>query len=186
MSERSPDDHLRDDGVRGIGQAEAHAEIHVQPEHLEVDDPEEGMLLLVGGRDGPDRAVVRIVFDAGPGIAADIAGQPGGRGECWSPVGREAQVDDRIDDKFPTQIAHAKDRPDFQANCALREARRLIAQLEIDAVKELTIFRMRRYEELSDLEATRQESAAVVESERHVEPELVPVGHAVGQFRCAI
>jgi hypothetical protein len=45
MSERSPDDHLRDDGVRGIGQAKAHAEIHVQPEHLEVDDPEESVLV---------------------------------------------------------------------------------------------------------------------------------------------
>ena len=101
MLERSPDDHLRDDGVRGIGQAEAHAEIHVQPEHLEVDDSEESMLLLVRGWDGADRAVARIVFDADPGIAADVAGQPGGRGECWSPVGREAQVDDRIDDEFP-------------------------------------------------------------------------------------
>src|ERR1700730_8851869 len=165
MSERSPDNHLRDDGVRGIGQAEAQPKIHVQPEHLEVDNPEESMLLLVRGWDGADRAVVRIVFDADPGIAAGVAGQPGGRCECWSSVGREAQVDDRIDDEFPTQIAHAKDRPDFQANCALREARRLIAQLEIDSVKELTIFRVRRYEELSDLEATRQESAAVVESE---------------------
>ena len=102
MSERSPDDHLRDDGVRGIGQAKAHAEIHVQPEHLEVNDSEESMLLLVRGWDGADRAETRIVFDAGPGIAADIAGQPGGRCECWSPVGREAEVDDRTDDEFPT------------------------------------------------------------------------------------
>ena len=186
MSERSPDDHLRDDGVRGIRQAEAHAEIHVQTEQLEVDDSEKGMLLLVRGWDGADRAVVRIVFDADPGIAADVAGQPGGRCECRSPVGREAQVDDRIDDEFPTQIAHANDRADFQADCALREAGRLIAQLEIDPVEELTLFRMRRYEKLSELEAAWQESAAVVEGERQVEAQLVPVGHAVGQLRCAV
>ena len=36
MSKRSPDDHFRDQGVRGVGETETHAEIHVKSEQFEV------------------------------------------------------------------------------------------------------------------------------------------------------
>jgi len=50
----------------------------------------------------------------------------------------------------------------------------LVAQLEIDAIEELTLFGMGRHKELPDLEAARQKSAAAIESERHVQATSLP------------
>ena len=158
--------------VRCISKAGAESQIDVQSECLEIDNAKDGVLLLVRWRNGIDRAVARIVFDAEPRIAADVVGQPCGRGECRGAIGREAQVDDWIYDEFPALIAHAEDWPYLETYCALRELRCLVAQFEIDAVKELPLLGMGRHEKVSKLEARGQESAVGSKGEGQVEADF--------------
>ena len=51
----------------------------------------------------------------------------------------EAYVDDRIDDELILGIAAADNGADFQRKAGLRERRRLVAELEIDAIEECAL-----------------------------------------------
>ena len=57
---------------------------------------------------------------------------------------------------------------------------------EIQAVKEVLLFGVGRYEQRAQLEIVRKEVALAVDSPRNVEPRFEPIGHPVGKFRCPI
>src|SRR6266404_2829119 len=82
--------------------------------------------------------------------------------------------------------SHTEDWSQFQAERALREAWRLVAQLDIEAVEEFALLGVRRHEEMAELEAAGQERAAGIDREGRVDADLVPVGDTAGEFRRAI
>ena len=60
-------------------------------------------------------------------------------------------VDDRVDDEFVIALAPTDDGPDLQVPLSVGELRHGVADLEIDAVEELSLCRVGNDEELPDL-----------------------------------
>src|SRR5882757_5003349 len=158
--ECAADDQFGDDLVGGVGEAESQAEIDVEPESLEVDDGEHIVTLPVDRREIPDRTDIGVVFDAQHHLSADIVGEPQRWSERRRAAWAEVHIDDRVDDEFPTEVAHAQDRPQLQGEGTLGEARRLVAHLDIEAVEKLALGGVWRDEEIAELEAAGQEGAA--------------------------
>jgi len=104
------------------------------------------MLLLIQRFEVADLAEVGIIFQTDEQVRTQFAREPGGGGKICLSVFAEAEVDDRIDDELVDCIADADDRSDFKPEARLREGRRLVTELKVDAIEEVSLFGMRRNE----------------------------------------
>ena len=160
-------------------------ELNVDLVHLEIGDRVQLLALLLQRQEIADPAEIGIIFETDKPVLAEIARQPRRRCEIGF-VGRaEDDVHDWIDDKLPLLVANADDGADFHVPGRQRELRHLIAELEIDAVKEVAFGGVRDHEQIADLGAVGKEFAGAGDCEWQIEADLPPFGQSVGKFRRA-
>src|SRR5258708_2048950 len=94
----------------------------------------------------------------------------------------EADVHDRVNDEFIVRVAHTNDGPDFERKSRLREFRRRVAELEIDAVEKIVLVGVGRDEQGAQLEGVREE-LLILDREGQIEPDFPPAGHALTESR---
>ena len=95
----------------------------------------------------------------------------------------EVGFEDRVRNHVDAAEVHADDRPDLARKAARRPVRRVVAELEVDAVEEPALVSVRADEERPELHAVEQQPAVAGERvDREIGPRLEPFGHAVGEF----
>src|SRR5262249_50899342 len=130
-------------------------------------------------------APIGVVFESKIQVLVDFSRHAGCGREMRLAKSTEAYVDDRIDDELILGIAAADNRADFQCKPGLGERRRLVAELEIDAIEEGAFCGMGGNKQRPELERIGVKSI-VLDRERQIEPDLPPVGEAIGEFRRAV
>src|SRR5258708_4516457 len=114
----------------------ADAGLYVERLAAEIDHREERLLLVLQPAQCTEFAIVHVVLESDrPGIR-DVVGEPCGRDEVERADAIEAAVDDRIDDEIDRAVAYADDRPHFHAEMRRIPMAGVVAELEIDGVKE--------------------------------------------------
>src|SRR3569623_334866 len=179
------DNRLDHDTIRSGCEAISHAEVHIEITGLEVRYREQCVLLIADRREAADLAEIRIVFEANLHIRRNLLRCPERRSEIRFTQPAKSDVHDRIHDELVVAFSHADDRANFESPTSLGKFRRLVAQLEIDAVKELTLAGVGRHKEGSQLEAVGEE-LPILHGERQIKTELPPIRQAVGEFRRTI
>src|SRR5665213_3954374 len=115
--------------VRSWREAIAGTKLDVDLANLEIRDHKQLLALLLQRQEAADSAEVRVVFEADEAILPEVAGKSNRRREIGLATCPGAQVDNRIDDKFPLRVAHADDWPDFESPGGRREPGQFIACL---------------------------------------------------------
>src|SRR6202165_1759129 len=179
-------DGLGDEPIRSRRETATDAEIDVELADLEIGDGKQRVLLLPQRQEMSDLSELAVVFEADEKIFAELAGEPGRRRKVGLALLAQTHVDDGIYDEFPIRIANPDNRPYLDAESGLRESRRRIAELQIDAVEEIALARVRGHEQGSDLGDVGQKLAAAIDGKRRIKPKLPPLGDAVSQFRSAV
>src|ERR1700674_536202 len=180
------DDQLRQEAIRPRCQTIAQPEIYVEAPDLEIDDAVEIVLLFVQRQKPAEWAEIGIVLQPDRKTLSELAGEACGRCEFRVAPAAEADAHDRVDDEFEIAPAPADDRPELRVEPGRGELWCRVAQLDVDAVEQFPLRRVGRYEKLAEFAAVAEKASVLVDRERSVESDFVPVGHTVGQFGRAV
>src|SRR5579875_524733 len=177
---------FHDEPIGRSGEAVPETELHIDRADTEITDTEQRVLLLRRRRQRGEPAPIAVVLDCDIGIRRQPARDPHRGREVRLAVRAEADIHDRIEDRFPAIATNTEDRADLEAEPRLREARRLVAALEVDPAEERAIGGMRGDEQRPHLEAVAVIPPAALNGERRIEADLPPVSEPVGRLRRAV
>src|SRR5215831_7439501 len=152
-----------------------------------VDHGEQGVRLLVAGLEVFQRTEVGIFLEGECKLAAGVPGGAHRGNEFEIADSVKGGVHDRVDDQVEAPEMHADDAADLGCVPTRVPVWRVVAQLEIDAVEERAVVRVRYHEQRAQLGAIEEQLAITCEGvDREVEPGLeprcdavCPLGHAV-------
>jgi hypothetical protein len=117
----------------------ADAELNAHRIAFIIEHREERLLLPVERVEMAQAAVAGIVLKCGCPSFGEIVGHPCRRCEIERTRTLERSVEDRIDDQINGTDATADDWPDFGGIAGRLPIARVVAELEIDAVKEASV-----------------------------------------------
>src|ERR1700682_2183824 len=134
---RVPHDGLDDPAVGGRRQSVTHAEVDAKVAELEIRHGEQRVLLIGRLCEVPDLAEVGIIFEPYEEIRPQPACNARRGRKIRLAVFAETDVHDRVDDEFVVRVTDTDDGPYLHGKSGLREFRRGVAELEIDAIEKV-------------------------------------------------
>src|SRR5664279_1408134 len=182
---RVPPNRLDDEAIGRRRQSVTNAKVHVKDAELEIRHGEQGVLLICELCKASDFAKIGIIFESYKQIMTEISRHAGCRRKVRLTIFSEADVHDRVDDEFVVRVTNPDNRPYLQTKPCLGEFWSRVAQFEIDAVEKAALLGRGRNKQGPHLEGVR-EKLLIPDSERQIQPDFPPVGHAVGEFWCPV
>jgi len=135
----------------------------------------------------PDRAEIGILLRRNRPVLREVPGDAGLRREIEILGAAKRIVDDRIDDEIDGAEMPADDGTHFLGIAARIPVLRIVAELEIDAVEEGAVGRIRHHEQFADLETVERRTAIARNAvKRQIKPLLEPVRHAESKLGHAV
>src|SRR5205807_6843910 len=174
---------LDDERVRTAGESPTDPEFDAVAAFAVVEHGEERLRALGVREEALEGSEIGVVLERhGEALAECVRGaRRGSEVELAEAV--EVGFDDRVRNQVDAAEAHADDRPDLARKTARRPVRRVVAELEVDAVEKPALVSVRADEERPELHAVELQPAIAGERvDREIGPRLEPFGHAVGEF----